>query len=97
MSDLPARLEWDCDGTWLVLCAGPWRLSVADIETHDQGATLYLHDWTRTDPTEHTIHGRDGESTQEVLCRSVAEARLVCARMLDVRGVTVPDPCEEER
>jgi len=42
MSDLPARLEWDSDGTWLVLCAGPWRLSVADIEAHGQPVRVNL-------------------------------------------------------
>jgi len=87
-----AHLEWDHDGTWLVLCAGPWRLSVADIEAHDGGAILYLHDWTRTDPAEHTLPGKSGEASQSVACRSVEEARLICARLLDLRGVEVPEP-----
>lgn len=99
MSTMNATLVWESD--WLVLIAGPWRLSVADIEVYSDGTALaHIFGWmpsrlgALTPPPESEEHKGWEEPCErcEILCRSRTEAVAVIRALLAVRGVECPDP-----
>lgn len=93
---MEAHLEWR--DVFLVLVAGPWVITVADIETYGSGAArAYLRGWLASTDygTSCRVPGddhprADDEEDVGVLCRSKAEAVAVIRALLAVRGVDCP-------
>lgn len=99
MSTMNATLVWESD--WLVLIAGPWRLSVADIEVYSDGTALaHIFGWMPQDfgtitpqPGSDDHNGMEEMADRcEIPCTSRAEAVAVIRALLAVRGVECPDP-----
>lgn len=92
-----ATLEWRNE--WLILVAGPWRLTVANIEPDEDGIVrAHIFGWIATewgaitpDPggDDHSA-GEEPYERCDVPCRSPAEAIAVIRALLALRGVDCP-------
>lgn len=92
---MEAHLEWRDE--FLVLVAGPWTLTVADIEEYSSGkACAFVRGWLAGSYGANARTPADGhpraeeEQDVEILCASKAEAVAVIRALLAVRGVDCP-------